>query len=171
MSYSEKDPLQLVKDLLASTGRIGREDTGLDILVTASELADVGTLLSTRRMRELDEARVRIANHVCVEDVDDRTRRVPVDREVRRLMKMGEELRGLYETEAEEGGGGGGGGADAAEASSTAKSASKGGTEKEIFRGAAAWSTKIPRTKLPKITEGVSSFPDNNLCRKLHDEA
>ena len=107
MSYSEKDPLQLDKDLLASTGWIGREDTGLDILVTASELADVGTLLSTRRMRELDEARVCIANHVCVEDVDDRTRRVPVDREVRRLMKMGKELRSLYETEAEEGGGGG----------------------------------------------------------------
>ncbi len=96
--------------------------------MTASELADVDALLSTRRMRELDEARVRIANHVCVEDVDDRTRRVPVDREVRRLMKMGKELRGLYETEAEEGGGGGGGGADAAEASSTAKSASEGGT-------------------------------------------
>jgi hypothetical protein len=93
-SYGEKDPLQFVEDPLASTGRIGREDTGSDILVTASELAEVDALLSTTRMRELDEARVRIANHVYVEDVDDSTRRVPVDREVRRLMKMGEELRG-----------------------------------------------------------------------------
>ena len=61
-SYGEKDPLQFVEDPLASTGRIGREDTGLDILVTASELAEVDALLSTTRMRELDEARVRIAN-------------------------------------------------------------------------------------------------------------
>jgi hypothetical protein len=93
-SYGEKDPLQFVEDPIASTGRIGREDTGSDILVTASELAEVDALLSTTRMRELDEARVRIANHVYVEDVDDSTRRVPVDREVRRLMKMCEELRG-----------------------------------------------------------------------------
>jgi hypothetical protein len=157
-SYGEKDPLQFVEDPLASTGRIGREDTGSDILVTASELADVDALLKSTRMRELDEARVRIANHVYVEDVDDRTRRVPVDREVRRLMKMGEELRGLYETEAEEEGGGGGGGADAdaAEASSTAKSASEGGTataEKE---------KKLLRTVVPKIPVGASPFPDNN---------
>ena len=62
-SYGEKDPLQFVEDPLASTGRIGREDTGSGILVTASELADVDALLSTTRMRELDEARVRIANH------------------------------------------------------------------------------------------------------------
>ena len=165
-SYGEKDPLQFVEDPLASTGRIGREDTGSDILVTASELADVDALLRTTRMRELDEARVRIANHVYVEDVDDRSRRVPVDREVRRLMKMGEELRGLYETEAEGGGGGGGGGAaDAAEASSTEKSSSEGETataEKENSRGAAAWSKKLLRTEVPKIPKGASPFPDNN---------
>ncbi|KAL3815320.1 hypothetical protein ACHAXA_010002 [Cyclostephanos tholiformis] len=180
-SYGEKDPLQFVEDPIASTGRIGREDTGSDIFVTASELADVDALLRTTKMREIEEARMRIANHMYVEDVDERTRRVPVDQEVRRLMKMGEELSGLYETtpedkENEEGRGEGS--ADMMVALSTAKSANEGeiidgegapvdegGTTamKTNPRSVAATKAKNrPRTEVPKIPKGASPFPDNN---------
>lgn len=93
-SYGEKDPLQFVEDPVASTGRIGRgEDTQSENMVSASELIDVDALLKKTRMQEIEKARIRIANHVYVEDVDDRTRLVPIDQEVKRLMKMDEKLK------------------------------------------------------------------------------
>jgi hypothetical protein len=93
-SYGEKDPLQFVEDPVASTGRIGRgEDTRSENMVAASELIDVDALLMKTRMQEIEKARIRIANHVYVEDVDDRTRLVPIDQEVKRLMKMDEKLK------------------------------------------------------------------------------
>lgn len=95
-SYGEKDPLQFVEDPIASTG-INREDTASEIYEAASELTDVDALLKKTKMQEIEAARVRIANHVYVEDVDERTRKVEVDQETRRLLKMGDELNGFYD--------------------------------------------------------------------------
>ena len=78
-----------------------------------------------------------------------------MDREVRRLMKMGEELRGLYETEAEEGGGGSGGGADAGRRHRRLRNRpAKGGPSPRR--------RELPRTEVPNIPEGASPFPGNN---------
>ncbi|KAL7544114.1 hypothetical protein ACHAXR_013556 [Thalassiosira sp. AJA248-18] len=96
-SYREKDPLQFTEDPVASTGRIGREDTGSPAFVAASELTDVDALLKKTRRAEIEAAEVRIAKHVYVEDVDERTRKVKLDKEANRLLKMGKELGSLYE--------------------------------------------------------------------------
>lgn len=87
-SYREKDPLQFMEDPLASTGVAGREGHGSPYLGKASELTDVDALVKKVRMREIEEARVRIANHIYVEDVDEKTRKVKYDKEVARLLKM-----------------------------------------------------------------------------------
>jgi len=46
---------------------------------------------------EKDEASMRIKNHIYVEDVDDRTRNVKLDKEAKRLEKMKKALAGLYD--------------------------------------------------------------------------
>jgi len=96
-SYGEKDPLQFVEDPVASTGILGREDMGSPVFEKASELTDVDALLAKTRRKEIERARRRIANRVYVEDVDERTRKVKVDKEARRLLKKGKELATFYE--------------------------------------------------------------------------
>jgi len=96
-SYGEKDPLQFVEDPAASTGAIQREDTGSPSFVRASELTDVNALMKKTRMNEIDDAKFRIANHLYVEDVDERSRKVKVDQEATRLLKMGNNLGTFYE--------------------------------------------------------------------------
>jgi hypothetical protein len=145
-SYGEKDPLQFVENPVASTGRTGRgEDTTSENLVTASELVDVDALLKKTRMQEIEKARTRIANHVYVEDVDDRTRLVPIDQEVKRLMKMDKKLKGLNEkaNDEEEANGDG----------------VDNGSEKKSSQSHANIMSKKIRLKIPK---GASPFPDNN---------
>ena len=156
-SYGEMDPLQFVEDPIVSTGRLSREDTGSDIMVTASELADVDAIMKQTRMRELDEARVRIANHIYVEDVDDRTCKVKVDQEVRKLMKIKEQLNGLYDSEVKEEGGSdedGGATESSADTPTSVKSASK--SESALLK------LKKIQTQVPKIPKGASPYPDNN---------
>lgn len=92
-SYGETDPLTFTEDPIAATGKIGREDTGSDNVVTASELTDVDALLKKTKLQEIEKAEVRIANHVYIEDVDERTRKVQIDKEARRLMKSKEEFK------------------------------------------------------------------------------
>merc|ERR1712127_186630 len=96
-SYGEKDPLQFVEDPVASTGTVGREDYGSPTFVQASELTDVDALVKKTRMMELADAKVRIANHIYVEDIDERTRKVKYDQEVARLLKMKNEMGGFYD--------------------------------------------------------------------------
>ena len=157
-SYGEKDPLQFVEDPIVSTGRLQREDTGSDIMVTASELADVDAIMKQTRMRELDEARVRIANHIYVEDVDDRTCKVKVDQEVRKLMKIKEQLNGLYDSEVKEEEGGSGEDGGATESSAETLTAVKSVSKSE----SALQKLKKLQTQVPKIPMGASPYPDNN---------
>lgn len=58
--------------------------------------ADVDALLRKTKLDALDEAKVRIDNHIYVEDVDERTRQVKVDSETQKLIKRMEELKALY---------------------------------------------------------------------------
>lgn len=158
-SYGEKDPLQFVEDPIASTGRIGREDTSSEMYQIASELTDVDALLKKTKMMELEAAKVRIKNHIYVEDVDERTRKVKVDQETKRLLKMGDQLNGFYEEKDEEGAA-----EDEPEEEETpVKSANSENDKKSVAK-----SNKRPkkrRIKVPpnlKIPVGASPYPDNN---------
>lgn len=91
-SYGETDPLTFTEEPIAATGIIGREDTGSDKLVQASELSDVDALLKKTRQQEIESAQVRIANHIYVEDVDERTRKVKIDSEAKQLMDKAKEM-------------------------------------------------------------------------------
>ena len=91
-AYGETDPLSFTEEPLASSSYVVRERAGSDKLVTASELTDVDALAKATRMRELKEAEVRIKNHIYIEDVDPRSRKVKLDHEAKRLMKAKKEL-------------------------------------------------------------------------------
>ena len=95
--YGEKDPLQFVEDPIASTGDMARVDLDSPVFLGASELTDVDALFKKTRKQEIQEARVRIASHFYVEDVDEQTRKVKIDREATSLLKMGEKLGIFYE--------------------------------------------------------------------------
>ncbi|KAL9181531.1 hypothetical protein ACHAXT_010336 [Thalassiosira profunda] len=95
--YGEKDPLGFVEEPVAATGNVERENAGSPEFLSASELTDVDALMKKTRMMELEDHRMRIRNHVYVEDVDERTRKVKVDQEAKRLMRMQEEMGALYE--------------------------------------------------------------------------
>jgi len=158
-SYGEKDPLQFVEDPLASTGRIGREDTRSEKYEVASELTDVDALLKKTKMQEIEAAKVRIANHIYVEDVDERTRKVKVDKETKRLLRMGEELNGFYEEKEEE--------VVTEEEAEEApvKSASDESDKKSAAKSDKRKKPKKSRIKVPqnlKIPDGASPYPDNN---------
>ena len=100
--YGEVNPLTFVEDPIASTGSIQRKDTGSPTLVRASELMDVEAMMRKTRKMELEEAKVRIDNHIYVEDVDDRTRKVALDQEATRLLKMTRGMENFYEDMAKE---------------------------------------------------------------------
>jgi len=100
-SYGEKDPLQFVEDPVASTGTVMKSDTGSPIFVKAPELTDMDALMKKTRMKEIQDAKVRIANHIYVEDVDEKSRKVKYDQEVSRLLKMRKQMGGFYADAAE----------------------------------------------------------------------
>ena len=139
-SYGEKDPLTFVEDPVASTGIIGREDVGSAAVMGASDLVDIDALVKKVKKMEKDEAGVRIKNHIYVEDVDDRTRNVKLDKDARRLHKMKNEFAGFY-------------GNDGSKSSSE--------EEKED-------TTTSTKTKIPPIPEGAIPYPDNNLGYKAN---
>jgi len=133
-SYGEKDPLTFVEDPVASTGFIGREDVGSAAVMGASDLIDIDALVKKVKRMEKDETSIRIKNHIYVEDVDDRTRTVKVDKEAKRLEKMKKELAVLYDDE----------------------SKTTGDEEDTV-------STKPTKTKVPPIPEGALPYPANNV--------
>ena len=137
-SYGEKDPLTFVEDPVASTGFLGREDVGSAAVVGASDLVDVDALVKKVKQMEKDEASMRIKNHIYVEDVDDRTRKVKVDKEAKRLEKMKKQLSNLYDKTAS---------SDEEEDDETAP-------------------TKAIKTRVPPIPEGALPYPDNNVGYK-----
>eukprot|EP00986_Skeletonema_menzelii_P009085 scaffold4054_cov142-Skeletonema_menzelii.AAC.8 len=96
-SYGEKDPMTFVEDPVASTGFLAREDVGSAAVMGASDLVDIDALVKKVKRMEKDEASMRIKNHIYVEDVDDRTRNVKVDKEAKRLEKSQKALAGLYD--------------------------------------------------------------------------
>ena len=135
-SYGEKDPLTFVEDPVASTGFLSREDVGSSAVLAASDLVDIDALFKKVKRMEKDEASMRIKNHIYVEDVDDRTRNVKVDKEAKRLQKMKNEFSGLYGNEA----------------------TNSGDEENED-----ALPTIATTTTIPPIPEGASPYPDNNV--------
>lgn len=169
-SYRETDPLQFVEEPIAATGAVSREEYGSPTFMGASELTDVEALMKKTRNQEIEEARVRIANHIYVEDVDERTRMVKVDKEAKRLLKMGEEMGNLYEglegkvvTEDDD--------------DDTPPAASAEKKEKKKFEMSSTrlkpkkkikgtrrnrLKSKVPKGKMPSIPEGASPYPDNN---------
>ncbi|KAK1744869.1 hypothetical protein QTG54_004160 [Skeletonema marinoi] len=96
-SYGEKDPMGFVEDPVASSGFLAREDVGSAAVMGASDLVDIDALVKKVKRMEKDEASMRIKNHIYVEDVDDRTRNVKLDKEAKRLEKMKKALAGLYD--------------------------------------------------------------------------
>jgi len=146
-SYGEKDPLEFVEDPVASTGTIAHMDFGSPEFVQASELTDVDALAKKVRMQEIADAKVRIANHIYVEDVDDRTRKVKVDQEVTRLLKMQKEMGSVYDDD------GGGdvqvGDDDEEDLEATQASEEEEGDEKEI-EGSANYFEEAMRARSPQ---------------------
>lgn len=171
-NYGEADPLQFVEDPVASTGNLPREDTGSPTFASASELTDVDALLKRTRMQEIEDAKVRIANHIYVEDVDDRTRKVKVDKEATRLMKMKEEMESLYEDyeeQSEKGEADSTGDNNDKEGGGSAVASTKGsddGGEEEVPAAYVKKKSKNLRTKVPKLSTKppatASPYPDNN---------
>eukprot|EP00574_Skeletonema_japonicum_P006251 CAMPEP_0201725288 /NCGR_PEP_ID=MMETSP0593-20130828/8729_1 /ASSEMBLY_ACC=CAM_ASM_000672 /TAXON_ID=267983 /ORGANISM="Skeletonema japonicum, Strain CCMP2506" /LENGTH=513 /DNA_ID=CAMNT_0048216641 /DNA_START=31 /DNA_END=1572 /DNA_ORIENTATION=- len=132
-SYGEKDPMAFAEDPVASAGFLAREDVGSAAVVGASDLVDIDALVKKVKRMERDEASMRIKNHIYVEDVDDRTRKVKVDKEAKRLEKSKKALAGLYDL---------------------TKASGDGGEEKD---------TATIKTKVPPIPEGALPYPDNNV--------
>ena len=182
-SYGETDPLQFVEQPISSTGNIFREDTEGQSAVVAPELTDADARLKKTRAQELEDARVRIKNHIYVEDVDENTRKVKTDQEANRLLKMGAQFEGLYDQLGDDKDDGDA--PDAADEQLTAKEApaksSEGSSDTkkearvEIFGSKAPkkpqkWkkkkiAAKQSKIKVPKglnIPAGASPFPDNN---------
>lgn len=172
-SYGEVDPLQFVEDVAVATNNVPSPDASSPVFVSASELMDVDARLKKTRLHELEDAKVRIDNHVYVEDVDERTRRVKVDREARQLLKMQEELVSLYdemekeeeEDSSEEG--------EAKEEEAPALAANDGDVEKEeeeeedrlaVYKKKKSKRTKVP--KLPPIPPAASPLPENGAGHK-----
>ena len=68
--------MQFVEDPVASTGNVAaREEAASLRSLGAYELTGVEALMMKTRMREIEDQKLRIANHVYVGDVDDGTRR------------------------------------------------------------------------------------------------
>jgi hypothetical protein len=91
-----QDPLTFSEDPIASTGRLGREDVSSPGITRVSDLVDIDALMKKTRELEADEARIQIKNHIYVEDIDERTRNVKIDKDARQLLKTGRELGKLY---------------------------------------------------------------------------
>eukprot|EP00578_Thalassiosira_sp_NH16_P022313 CAMPEP_0181085134 /NCGR_PEP_ID=MMETSP1071-20121207/5072_1 /TAXON_ID=35127 /ORGANISM="Thalassiosira sp., Strain NH16" /LENGTH=500 /DNA_ID=CAMNT_0023166925 /DNA_START=364 /DNA_END=1866 /DNA_ORIENTATION=- len=174
-SYGETDPLQFVEDPLASTGRIGRKDQGSDKVVGASELIDVDHLLKKTKLQEIEKAQVRIANHIYVEDVDERTRLVKQDDEMRRLLNIRTKMNNFYSEEEEKEDHNasvdidddtttkedGGSKEDIPQESANNDKAAS-ATKKSISKSEPKRGSKKHRTKVPKAPAAASPFPENN---------
>lgn len=176
--YGEKDPLQFVEDPIASTGDMARVDLDSPVFLGASELTDVDALFKKTRKQEIQEARVRIASHVYVEDVDERTRKVKIDREATRLLKMGEKLGNFYEDfdKDEEAAEGEDGAEDTGEAEEetlavedgqgeepAAKTADDATPGKKSKKKKKALRTKVPKNlRIPPTPAGAAPYPNNN---------
>ena len=106
------------------------------------------------RLQEEEEARLRIANHTYVEDVDERTRIVKIDKEARWLLKKGTELRRLYEEKEEK---------DKVAKESEEQIETK---DENISSDASITASNKPRIKVPKLPvtpKAASPYPKNNL--------
>ncbi|KAL7550084.1 hypothetical protein ACHAWF_013316 [Thalassiosira exigua] len=185
--YGEKDPLQFFEEPIASSGNVPRENAESPVFFGAPELTDVDALTRRVRNRELDDARRRIREHVYIEDVDDRTRKVVVDREAKRLMRMQETLGGLYDdldqvnavgADADEGGEGGegpseegssdageGGGTEVPEAYIVKEDAKK-ATKSKKKNGWSPPSARKPTPELPPVPDAASPLPENGAGHK-----
>ena len=169
-SYGETDPLQFVEEPVHSGGAVPREDTGSPEQVKAPELTDVNALMKKTRMKELADAQMRIDNHIYVEDVDERTRKVKVDREATRLLKMKASMDNFYEDVDK---------VDVKEKSDVEDAEGENGEKQLLFEQALLHdsdvnidseerATKTPpkKAKIPKkplkIPKGGSPFPENN---------
>ncbi|KAL3790687.1 hypothetical protein HJC23_009787 [Cyclotella cryptica] len=145
-SYGEKDPLGFVEDPIVSTGIIGHEDVGSPAVTRASDLLDIDALVERKKKEEKQEAITKMRNHIYVEDVDDKSVNVKIDKEARRLLKSSEKLKSLYSSEV----------------GNTADSSDK---SKDDDITVLPESNK-PRTKVPIIPEYASPYPENNAGHK-----
>lgn len=147
-----------------------REDTGSPQQVKAPELTDVNALMKKTRMKELADAQMRIDNHIYVEDVDEKTQKVKVDREATRLLKMKASMDNFYEDVDK---------VDVKEESGVEDNEGEKGENELLFEQALLHdgdfnidseerATKTPPKKaktpknLLKIPNGASPFPENN---------
>ena len=99
-SYGEVDPLEFVEDPIASTGILGHEDTGSQSVVAASDLVDVDSLMAKKRREEKRDAVKKMRSHRFIEDIDENSMRVRLDKEARRYLKSSEEWSRLYSDDA-----------------------------------------------------------------------
>ena len=96
-SYGETDPLEFIEDPIASTGMLGHEDTGSQGVEAASDLVDVDALMIRKRKEEKQAAIRKMQRHRFIEDIDEDSVNVRLDKEARRYLKSSETLRRLYE--------------------------------------------------------------------------
>mmetsp|Transcript_26154 Transcript_26154/g.53055 ORF Transcript_26154/g.53055 Transcript_26154/m.53055 type:complete len:540 (+) Transcript_26154:40-1659(+) len=93
-AHGEVDPLQFVEDPLAATDLLGREDSDSAGIQRTSELIDVDALFKQTKSNEEEDARLKIKNHLYVEDVDPTSVNVKLDSEAKRLLGKGSEFLG-----------------------------------------------------------------------------
>ena len=149
-SYGEKDPLEFVEDPIASTGILGHEGTGSPGIEKVSDLIDVDALAERKRKQERAESIRRMRTHMYVEDVDDNTVNVRLDKEARRYLKSSEKLRGLYSNEVKE----------------AVDQESETNEDDELPSIDALPESGKLRTKVPKIPEYATPYPENNAGYK-----
>jgi len=151
-SYGEKDPLGFVEDPIASTGIIGHEDVGSPAITSASDLIDIDAMVEQKKKEEKQEAIRKMRNHIYVEDVDDKSVNVKIDKDARRLLKSSEKLRSLYSSQV----------GDAADASVK----SNDDVKDDTYDNTALPESNKRRTKVPIIPEYASPYPENNAGHK-----
>lgn len=143
-SYGEKDPLEFVEDPIASTGMLGHGDMGSPGVEKVSDLIDVDALVERTKRQEKQDAIRRMRTHMYVEDVDDRTVNVKLDKEARRYLKSSKKLSKLYSSD---------------EASANDDGDADGTPSDD------AESDK-PRTRVPTVPEYATPYPENNMGYK-----
>ena len=149
-SYGEKDPLEFVEDPIASSGILGHEGTGSPGIEKVSDLIDVDALAERKRKQERAESIRRMRTHMYVEDVDDNTVNVKLDKEARRYLKSSEKLRGLYSKEVKE----------------AVDQESESNEDNELPTIDAIPDSDKLRTKVPKIPDYATPYPENNAGYK-----
>lgn len=150
-SYGEKDPLEFVEDPIASAGLIGHEDTGAPGITKVSDLIDVDALIERTKRQEKQQAIRKMRTHMYVEDVDDRTVNVRLDKEARRYLKSSAKLSNLYSSEAPK----------SDDDADTAPS-----EDDDVPSIEALSEDDKPRTKVPTIPEYATPYPENNAGYK-----